>query len=501
MENINFQDVKKRSLKSVLTLFTQSGYSAILGFLALTMLTITNGTNLLGIYGVVLSSLTFFNYITDLGLGAALMQKPEITEKDKNSVFWIQMSMGLIVFIFSFFWGEKFIASYSDAPNGTIYLFWSVILAFIMIIARTVPSVLLEKEHAIYKVVLIQSFESTLFYLTIIIGSFMGLGIWALIAAVLLRAIIGTFGMYRLHPFRPGFRVGFASIKYLLSFGLPFQLNSFIAVVKDDLLMIYLSKVMGLADFGLFTFGKKYGEFALRLINDNLNRVAFPIFARYQLDPLLLKKNIEKIFSFSLSLLIPALFASAVVLPQIISLNAGYQLKWMPALDVFFIFLISSFFVGIFSPVINLFNATGRVIWSVVMMIIFTILIWLAVPVLVKVYGLQGAASGFLIVNLLSSLLIFTTLKIAKISFSKIFSSAILAGLAFGLVIYTIKLLGNILALNVLVLIVFEVIIGGLVWVLIMMTLEKETITKSVKLLSDKINFGFLKIRNTSDKR
>lgn len=135
------------------------------------------------------------------------------------------------------------------------------------------------------------------------------------------------------------------------------------------------------------------------------------------------------------------------------------------------------------------------------MMIIFTILIWLAVPVLVKVYGLQGAASGFLIVNLLSSLLIFTTLKIAKISFSKIFSSAILAGLAFGLVIYTIKLLGNILALNVLVLIVFEVIIGGLVWVLIMMTLEKETITKSVKLLSDKINFGFLKIRNTSDKR
>ena len=79
MENINFQDVKKRSLKSVLTLFTQSGYSAILGFLALTMLTITNGTNLLGIYGVVLSSLTFFNYITDLGLGAALIQKPQIT--------------------------------------------------------------------------------------------------------------------------------------------------------------------------------------------------------------------------------------------------------------------------------------------------------------------------------------------------------------------------------------------------------------------------------------
>jgi O-antigen/teichoic acid export membrane protein len=67
--------VKSRSFVSVASLLAQGSYTAVLGFAAFFILTIKSGVYLLGIYNTVLAALASFNYFTNLGLAAALMQK------------------------------------------------------------------------------------------------------------------------------------------------------------------------------------------------------------------------------------------------------------------------------------------------------------------------------------------------------------------------------------------------------------------------------------------
>ena len=74
-------------------------------------------------------------------------------------------------------------------------------------------------------------------------------------------------------------------------FGLPFQANSVLALIKDDLLIVYLGRVLPLAQVGYIGFAPEMGIFPLRLIMDNVIRIIFPSFARLQNDKEVLEKQ------------------------------------------------------------------------------------------------------------------------------------------------------------------------------------------------------------------
>ena len=74
----------------------QTTYSAVLGFAAFLILTIKSGVYLLGIYNTVLAMMAFFNYFTNLGLAAAIVQKKDVEEKDLHTAFLLQFALSII---------------------------------------------------------------------------------------------------------------------------------------------------------------------------------------------------------------------------------------------------------------------------------------------------------------------------------------------------------------------------------------------------------------------
>ena len=69
------KQLKKQTLISTLSLLFQSGYSAMLGFVANLVLTILLSPQIFGIYFTVLSIIAILNYFSDIGLAASLIQK------------------------------------------------------------------------------------------------------------------------------------------------------------------------------------------------------------------------------------------------------------------------------------------------------------------------------------------------------------------------------------------------------------------------------------------
>lgn len=435
----DIKQIKQRGVLSAGSLLFQSGFSSVLGFAAFFILTLKSNLYLLGIYNTVLAMMAFFNYFSSLGLAAAIIQKKEVDEKDLNTAFIIQTVLSLFVIIIGFFLTNYLFVIYKDLPKNAVYLYWALLFSFFFLSLKTIPSVLLEKKIQIYKVVLVQLIENIVFYLIVIILSLMNLDILSLVVAVVARSLVGVIAIYIMNPWSPKPIFSKSSAKSLLSYGVPFQGNSFLALVKDDLMIIYLGAVIGFEKLSIVTFAKKYAEFSIRLIMDNINRVAFPIYSQFQNNKALLKKSIEKILFYEALFIIPIIIGSVFIFDNLLKIMPGYYVKWQVALISFYFFSFSALFVSLYSPLISLFNAIGKVKLTLMIMVILTGLNWLLIPLMIKLFGYQGISIAFFIISF-SFILVFIKAKLTiEFSLKNAFGAPVISSMAMTAYLVLIK--------------------------------------------------------------
>ena len=471
------QHIKSRSFASVVSLLAQGSYAAVLGFIAFFILTVKSGAHLLGIYNTVLATLSSFNYLTNLGLGAAIMQKKDVKQVDLNTAFYIQSTLTILAVILGFYLTPHIFSFYKDLPQSAVTLYWAVLISFLFLSLKSIPSVLLEKNIEIYKVVIVQAVENTVFYLSIIIMVLLGYEMMSLVVGVLARAIVGLILIFIFNPWMPTLSFSWDSAKRLLKYGIPFQGNSFLALIKDDLLIIYLGGAIGLTNLGIVTFGKKYAEFSIRLIMDNINRVAFPLFARFQKNKKLLKKSLEKVFFYESFFIFSAVIGAIFIFDSLLKIIPGaYYDKWHLALFSFYFFSLSALCVSLYSPLINFFNAIGKVKTSLYFMIYFTILTWLLIPLSIKIFDANGISIAFFIMSLSFVLVIFQAKKYLSFSIwsfirPNIVAAATMAGFLFVTRLVTINIL-NIPVLHI----ALSVLGGGFLYIYIVYLLKGKTL-------------------------
>lgn len=411
MHEQELKQVKSRSILSVASLFLNSSYTAVLGFAALFILTWKSSATLFGLYSTVIASMTFFNYITNLGLGAALVQKKDVTETDLNSAFYTQFFLVSGAVIVGFFFGNDILSQYNDLPDKAVYLYWALLASLFILSLKTIPSVLMDKDVEIYKNVIAQVVEKTVFYGIIIAMVIAGYDIEALIVGTLAQAVIGTLVVFFLRPWTPSLLFSFRATWELLKFGIPFQGNSFLALVKDDLMTIYLGAAIGLDKLGIVYFGKKYAEIAIRIITDNINRVSFPLFSRLQESKDMLSQAVQKVTFYNAFVVFPIILGGIFVFDSFLHIIPGdYYQKWNGALFSFYFFSVYAVLVSMTTPLINLFNSVKKVHISLLFMIVTTALMWILIPLGVTYYGMNAISVGFFI----SSLIFFLVLAKAK---------------------------------------------------------------------------------------
>ncbi len=124
--------------------------------------------------------------------------------------------------------------------------------------------------------------------------------------AVLARGLAGVIIIYLLSPWQIGFAFEKQSLKHLLKFGVPYQANTFLAVVKDRLMNVFLWKIIGAQGVGILGWAQKWAQMPLRFIMDSVMKVTFPAYARMQNDRDELKRAIEKTLYFVSLLTFPS---------------------------------------------------------------------------------------------------------------------------------------------------------------------------------------------------
>jgi O-antigen/teichoic acid export membrane protein len=380
--------LKKNAFVSLSSLLFQSGYSAVLGLIANIILTIFGGVGLFGIYSLTQAALAIFNYFSDIGLAGALIQKKEVKLQDLRVVFTIQMTLVTILVFFGFIAGNQVVAFYR-LDERVITLYHALLVGFFLSSLKTIPSVLLERSLQFQKIVRVTIIENTLFYAVVSCGILAGLDLYAFVIAVVARAFVGTSVMYHLSKWQVGLAYDRKIFTELLTFGLPYQSSTFLALFKDELIILFLGRVLGVDALGLVMWAKKWADAPIRIIMDNVSKVLFPLFSRVQDEKEKLRLVVEESLKFQTLVLAPLYVFAILLMPKLIYVVPRYA-KWAPAVDLFQILAASAFLATFSTPFMNLFNSLKKTHIPLVFMAFWTLGTWLLVPYLTIHYGNYG---------------------------------------------------------------------------------------------------------------
>ena len=156
--------------------------------------------------------------------------------------------------------------------------------SFVAASLKTIPSVQLERNLNFKLISTIDIIENLIFYVLAVIFAFFGFGVFSYAIATFVRSLIGLIIIYIVSPWSIGFSFSSKSIKKLFKFGIPFQLNSFIAVAKDRLSNLLVAGIIGRESFGILSWAQKGPRVPLSLM-DAVMKVTFPTFSRLQDQP------------------------------------------------------------------------------------------------------------------------------------------------------------------------------------------------------------------------
>lgn len=475
---ITLEAVKKRAVRGVVVLTGRTFLLSLLSLGATGLLTVFLSPSEFGVFWIVSAIVNFLAYFSDVGLAAALIQKKEkITSVDLKTTFSVQQILVVVLLVILFLAAPLFAKIYGLSIAGK-YLLYALGVSLFFSSLKTIPSVLLERDLEFEKLVLPQILENVFYNVFAVFFAWKGLGITSFTYAVLIRGTVGLVAMYILKPWRPAFAFSRESLKKLLSFGVPYQANTLLATLKDDGMTAVLGGILGTSGVGLLGWAQKWGQAPLRFFMDHVIKVTFPAFSRMQDEKDQLRGSLTRSVFFICFLVFPSLLGLLILAPILVQIIPRYE-KWAPALIPLYLIGINTVFAAVTTQLTNLLNAIGKIKTTFKLMIMWTVLTWLFIPILSIKMGVTGAALGYALVSASSLIAIYIARRYVKFPLMESVGKPAIATVIMSIVLLVIRSLLPIKFISVWILgsvglITYMVSIYGLVGVSLLTDARKS---------------------------
>ncbi len=481
MEDFDLNIIARKSVKSIFALTSRTFLVQVLGIVASFILTIYLTPQDFGVFFIVSSLVIFLNYFSDIGLAASLIQKKEEpTINELRTTFTIQQLLVLAIIIPAFF-ASGHIGKFFNIEAHGIYLFYAFLASFLLSSLKTIPTVILERRLDFHRLVIPQIAENIAYNAALIIFAVNGFGITSFTIAVLLRSIVGFVLIYIIQPWSIGFSLDTKVFKKLVSFGFPFQVNSILGLIKDDLINIYIGKVLPLAQVGYIGFAQKWAYLPLRLVMDNVIKIMFPSLSRLQNDKNALKIVIEKSLLMISLFIFPTAVGFITLSSYLIDYIPRYQ-KWEPALISLVFFSLNTVFGSLSTPITNALYAIGRIRITVYFMTGWTILIWILTPLFIKIFGFNGVALASFLVAVSTTSIYFVAKKYVAFSFIRPIIKPFLTAVVMGIfILFTRDMVSSLPSL------ILEIISAGVIYFIATFLIMRREMFGAIRLVRESI--------------
>ncbi len=349
-----------------------------------------------GLLGMVAVFTGFMNVIANFGLATSLIQKKEVDELDKSTIFYVNLVVGIFLTLLLFF-SSTYIAKFYNTPELTrIAKYLSILFttqAFGMI-----PSTMLRREMNYRLMFFMNLFASVTSGSLAIYLALHDFGVWTLVYQQLTASILTTVVLWYIIRWYPKLIFSYDRLKQHMGFSLPLFGTNTLNYWSRNADNLLIGKFLGAGALGMYSKAYALMMLPLTKISSVISSVMLSSFSLIQDDKERIKTIYLKISRVIAFITFPMMGILFVVAKPLVAFAFGD--KWMGIVDLLKILS----FVGALQSIVvlngNIFISQGKTIILFKVRIITNILTILAFLIAIQ-FGINAVAIAYLITNVI----------------------------------------------------------------------------------------------------
>ncbi len=403
---------------------------------------------------------TIMQVFVDSGMGNALIQKKDADDLDFSTVFYFNITV-CVVFYLIMFISAPFIASFYKMPKLTPVV---RCLSLMLIISgiKNVQQAYISKKM-LFKRFFFATLGGTIGAAVVgIVMAYLGFGVWALVAQMLINGCIDTLILWLTVKWRPKRMFSFERLKQLFSFGWKLLVSSLLDTVYNDLRQLIIGKIYTSADLAQYNRGKQFPQFIVTNINTSIDSVLLPTMSKVQDNSEKVKNMTRRAIKTSTYIMMPLMIGLTVCAEPIVRLILTE--KWLPCIPFMRIFCFTYAFYPIHTANLNAIKAMGRSDLFLILEVIKKAVGLIAILITMRI-SVMAMAYSLLVTSVLSQIINSTPnkklLNYSYIEQLKDMLPQISLSCVMGAAVYCIKFIG----LNDIVTLAIQIITGAAIYI------------------------------------
>lgn len=345
-----------------------------------------------GLVGMITVFTGFANLFTELGFGAALVQRKNAEDRHYSSIFWLNLAAGFVLMILIMAtapWIASFYAEPQLAPLTRL-----IAAGFFLGAFNIVQRVLLRRSLDFRTLAFVQITAMLVAGVVAITLAFMGYGPFALVWRLLVSTAVSVLALWLLVSWHPRLEFHWSAVKELLGFSsglLGSNILNYWIRSADNLL---IGKFVGSADLGIYSRAYSTMLLPLTQITRVVSRVMFPALSRIQDEKLRVKRIYLRAISTIALITFPMVLGLLVVAEAFV--GALYGPQWIAVVPVLRVLCLVGFVQSISATPGWIYQSQGRTDWQFGWVLIAGILTLAAFGIGIQ-WGVMGVAVAYTI--------------------------------------------------------------------------------------------------------
>ena len=387
-----------------------------------------------GIVALVMFITGFGQVFVDAGLRMALVQRIEISELEKNTVFWTSLAFSMLLSgVILLFAGP--IARAFDAEPIEPFVRWMT-LVFPLGALQSVSTTTLERKFAFARIAIADIASALAGAITAIGMVIAGFGITALIMQQLVQATVACVVVIAMAQWRPRLQFGWAEFRSLSAYAAYIMMTNVVKFLTTQLDRPLVAGLFNAQILGYLTLSQQVVIAPFKVVVQVAHKVLFPILASVQTDRARVGTAYLDIQFGMALLMVPAFLGIAATAHPLVGFLLGAE--WIPAIPLIQLTAIQMLWQPIQNTNQVVLSSLGfakfQFYWTLVSGVLSLGALVLAVP-----WGIEAAvAARVLVIMLTTPLLSAYTMRQMDMppkALLNVLAGPLVAGVAMGLVV------------------------------------------------------------------
>lgn len=274
-----------------------------------------------GLASMVLVFTAILPLLSDLGLGAALVQRSSVSEADRSTVFWTSVATGCALTAIGIGISGS-LASFYHTP-AVAPLFAVLSLSFVITSLGATHNALMIREMNFRGVEIREICGAVLGAAAGLAAALQGLGAWSLIIQQLTYRGVSTALLWMFYPWRPRATFSWSSLKSLGGFGANVLGVGVLTQLNRNVDALLIGRFLGPRALGGYNLASNVILLPFNRIATPIQEVLFPAFARLQDEPSRMASMWLRVNQLVAAISFPTLLGLVVVAPDFVEVVLG----------------------------------------------------------------------------------------------------------------------------------------------------------------------------------